>query len=93
MVKLSSKMVSLIKDDILTFLYSNQLKSFFTNHIATEIRRDNEYALKLLLDLKQQGLIEQVKKNKQGKNYLARVKWRIPPSVIQAYEQRNKPGN
>lgn len=90
MVKLSNQLINLIKDDILSHLYNNQLKSFFTNQIAKEIRRDNEYALKLLLELKEQGLVEQIKKNKQGKQYLARVKWRIPPNVIKAYEQRNK---
>ena len=34
--------------------------------------------------------VEHIKKNKQGKQYLARVKWRIPNHVIKAYEQRNR---
>ena len=93
MVRLSNQLINLIKDDIITYLYNNQLKSYFTNQIAKEVRRDNEFTLKLLIELKQQGLIEQINKNKLGKNYLARVKWRIPPDVIKAYEQRNKPSN
>ena len=93
MVKLSNQLINLIKDDIITFLYNNQLKSYFTSNIAKEIRRDNEFALKLLLELKEQGFVEHIKKNKQGRQYLARIKWRIPPNVITAYEQRNKQGH
>ncbi len=89
MVKLSTQLINLIKDDIISFLYNNQLRSYFTNEIAKEIRRDNEFALKLLSELQGQGFVEQIKKNKQGKQYLARIKWRIPNHVIKAYEQRN----
>ena len=90
MAKLSTKLINLIKDDIISHLYNNQIRSYFTNEIAKEIRRDNEFALKLLSELQEQGLVEQIKKNKQGKQYLARVKWRIPNHVIKAYEQRNR---
>jgi len=90
MVRLSNQLINLIKEDIISHLYNNQLRSYFTNEIAKEIRRDNEYTLKLLSELQQQGLVEQIKKNKQGKQYLARIKWRIPNHVIKAYEQRNR---
>ncbi|MEK6860933.1 MAG: hypothetical protein AABY07_03085 [Nanoarchaeota archaeon] len=90
MVKLSTQLINLIKDDIISHLYNNQVRSYFTSEIAKEIRRDNEFALKLLTELQEQGLVEQIKKNKQGKKYLARVKWRIPNHVIKAYEQRNR---
>lgn len=90
MAKLSARTINLIKDDIISHLYNNQLRSYFTSQIAKEIRRDNEFALKLLSELQEQGLVEQIKKNKQGKQYLARIKWRIPNHVIKAYEQRNR---
>ncbi len=89
MVRLSDQLINLIKDDIISHLYNNQLKSFFTNELAREIRRDNEFTLQLLLGLEQQGMVEKIRKNKQGKQYLARIKWRIPNHVIKAYEQRN----
>ncbi len=89
MVRLSIQLINLLKDDIISHLYNNQLRSYFTNEIAKEIRRDNEFTLRLLSELKEQGFVEQIKKNKQGKTYLARVKWRIPNNVIKAYEQRN----
>jgi len=88
MVKLSKKTTGLLRDDIISVLYSNSLRPLFTNEIATELRRDNEFVKKLLLDLKKEGLVELVQKNNKGQNYLTHQKWRIPPKVLAAYKSQ-----
>lgn len=87
MVKLSEEKIKLLKDDIISLLYHSHLKPLFTNQIATELRRDNEFIKALLLDLENKGVVERVIKNSQGKSYSLRLKWRIPLKVRMAYEQ------
>ncbi len=88
MTKLSEKTKKLLKDDILSLLYNNPFKAMFTNEIAREIRRDNEFVKKLLLELKAMGLVENVKTNIRGKRYKKRMKWRIPLKLIKAMENK-----
>lgn len=90
MVKLSQKTTKLLKDDIISILYESPLTARFTNEIALELRRDNEFTKKLLLDLKKDGFVEESKKNSKGYQYLARTKWRIPPKILKAYESNRK---
>jgi len=80
MSKISDKTKILLKNDIMSILHEASLRSMYTFHIAQELRRDNEFTLKLLLELKKQKLVEEIKKGKHGE-YLARRKWRIPPKV------------
>ncbi len=93
MVKLSQKTTQLLKDDIISILYENPLAARFTNEIALELRRDNEFTKKILLELKKEGFVEEVKKNSKGYQYLARIKWRIPPKVLKAYESNKSRKN
>ena len=86
MVRLSQDKIKLLKDDILSILYESKFQPLFTNQIATDLRRDNEFTKLLLLELEKEGVVERVKKNKLGKAYLSRIKWMIPLSVRQAYE-------
>jgi predicted transcriptional regulator len=85
MVKLSNKMLDLIKDDIVSTLY-NSHESMFATEIAFEIRRDKEFVKKLLLELKKLGLVDEIKKNRKGYEYKERRRWRLKPHVISAYE-------
>jgi len=80
MSKISEKTKILLKNDIMSILHEASLKPLYTIAIADELRRDNEFTLKLLLELKDQNLVEEIKKGKRG-DYLARRKWRIPPKV------------
>ena len=93
MVKLSQKTIQLLKDDIISILYENSLAARFTNEIALELRRDNEFTKKILLELKKEGFVEEIKKNNKGYQYLARIKWRIPPKVLKAYESNKSRKN
>ena len=82
MVKLSSKTLNLLKDDIISILYENNLKPLLTKEIASELRRDKEFTKTLLNELKQQGILAEVKKNNKGKNYIKRIRWIIKPELI-----------
>ncbi len=85
MVKLSEKMIGLIKDDIVSVLY-NSPRALFANEIAWEVRRDKEFVKKMLLELKGLGLVEEIKKNFKGMEYKKRSRWRLKPNVVDAYE-------
>ena len=82
MVKLSKKTINLLKDDIVTVLYENPLKPMFTNEIAVALRRDNEFTKSLLLELREIGIITNIKMNKRKKEYLIRKKWVINHNIL-----------
>lgn len=85
MVALSKKTTELIKDDIVSVLY-NSPRAMFANEIARELRRDNEFVMGLLLELKKMGLVEEIMKSNRGVEYKERIRWRLRPKVIEAYE-------
>ena len=82
MVKLSNKTITLLKDDIISILYESQLKPLLTKEIALELRRDKEFTKNLLKELKQQGILVEIKKNNKGKDYIKRSRWIIKPNLI-----------
>ena len=82
MVKLSNKTITLLKDDIISILYESQLKPLLTKEIALELRRDKEFTRDLLKELKQQGILIEIKKNNKGKTYIKRSRWNIKPELI-----------
>jgi len=92
MVKLSKKTVDLLKDDVVSILYENSLKPLFTNEIAVLLRRDKGFVKRLLLELKELGVVENVGMNKRKKSYLLRQRWMIMPSVLKRFEERNFKG-
>jgi len=87
MSKISLNTINLLKDDIISILYENQLKPLLTIEVAKELRRDKEFTKKLLLELKQKGILNEIKKNNKGKEYLKRSKWLIKPSIINKYNE------
>ena len=87
MVRLSSKTINLLKDDILSILYENQLNPLLSIEIANELRRDKEFTKGLLLELKKQGILEEIKKNNKGKDYIKRSRWAIKKEVISKYNE------
>ena len=85
MVRLSEKTISLLKDDILSILYENQDRSMFTKGIARELRRDKEFTLHLLLEMKNVGWVDEViGKNSRG----IRKKWKISQELFEAWDKR-----
>ncbi len=76
-----------ISEQILAHLYSMNPKSVFTRHIAIEIARDEEFVKKLLYNLKEKGLVIEIKKNPKGRPYLKRVRWKLSDLAFQSYKK------
>jgi len=87
MSKISLNTINLLKDDIISILYENQLRPLLTIEVAKELRRDKEFTKKLLLELKQKGILNEIKKNNKGKDYIKRSKWLIKPNIINKYNE------
>lgn len=87
MPKISEKKVNKIKEEVLALLYEHPLNPLFTSEIAEEIIRDEEFTLKILKDLYGNGLINEIKTNQKGREFLARRKWALKPSVYAQYKQ------
>ena len=86
MVKLSNKTITLLKDDIISILYENNLKPLLTKEIALELRRDKEFTKALLNELKQQNILTEIKKNNKGKQYIKRSRWIINQEVLKKFQ-------
>lgn len=86
-MKISQEKRKKISEHILTFLYSNIPKPFFTSVIAKEIARDEEFVKKILLELKNKNLVAEVKKNPQGKPYKRRSRWKLSDAAYSAYKK------
>jgi len=86
MVKLSSKTLNLLKDDIISILYEDSLKPLLTIEIARELRRDKEFTKELLNKLKEQEILIEIKKNNKGKDYIKRSRWTINPEVLKKFQ-------
>ena len=85
-MKISNKKKEKIKEQILSYLFLENPKSIYTAHIAQEIARDEEFIKKLLLELKDKGLVLEIKKNKQGLNYKRRARWRLSEQAYNHYK-------
>ncbi len=75
-----------ISEQILAVLYSS-LKPLFTSQISQEIARDEEFTKKLLLEMKEQNFIIEIKKNPLGKIYLKRARWKLNNKIYEAYKK------
>ena len=84
MVRLSGNTISLLKEDILGILYENQDVNLFTKEIAKELRRDKEFTLQLLLEMKEAGWINEViGKSSRG----IRKKWKISKGLFEVWDK------
>ena len=86
-MKISDKKKEKISEQILATLYSKSPQALFTSQIAQEIARDEEFIKKILLKLKEKGLIIEIKKNPKGVNYLRRYRWRMSNKAYNAYRK------
>jgi len=86
MVALSKNTTGLIKDDIVSILYDSP-RAMFANEIATELRRDKEFIKRLLLELKEKAIVEEINKGMSGREYKERKRWKIREAVRKAFEE------
>jgi len=83
-----------ISEQILHHLFSISPSSSFTSSIANEIARDEEFTKSLLKELESKKLVIPISKNKDGKDYSKRMRWRMSSSAFEAYSKaQNKQNN
>ena len=87
MPRISEKKIKRIKEIILSFLFHNSPKAFFTYGIAQEIARDEEFCKRLLQELSKEELVVKVDKNSKGIKYLRRERWRLTNKAFKAYSE------
>jgi len=84
-VRLSGETTRLLKEDILSILNEDPGRSRFTKDIAKELRRDKEFTLKLLLEMKEMNWVEEVfGRNARGN----RKRWRINKELLKVWKER-----
>ena len=84
MVRLSESTISLLKEDILGVLNESK-RSMFTTEIAKELRRDKEFTLQLLLEMKKLNWVEEVYGRSARGN---RKRWRISNELINVWNKK-----
>lgn len=87
MSKISQKKVEKIKEEILSVLFEANMRGMFTKQISDEIARNDEFVLKLLLDMEQQNLVKQMKKTRKGTEFIRRKQWTLTDKAYEAYKQ------
>ncbi len=89
-MRISKEKRDKILEQILSYLYQVFPKYPFTAEIAKEIARDEEFIKKLLFELKDNGLIITIKKNRKGDIFSRRIKWRLTNKVYDIYHSKQK---
>jgi len=87
MPTISQKNKDKISEHILHYLFSIYPQSAFTNSIASETARDEEFTKFLLSELKKKNLIIEINKNPRGKEYTKRQRWRLSQEAFDAYKK------
>jgi predicted transcriptional regulator with HTH domain len=87
MPPVSDKKKDKISEQILHFLFEVSPQSKFTSQIAVEIARDEEFTKSILQGLGKKKLVVIVTKNKDGKDYLKRQRWRLSNEAYEIYKQ------
>lgn len=85
-MRLSQQKRDRISEQILSMLYHDFPKTFFTAEIAREIARDEEFIKALMNTLQDKKLVTCIKKNPEGEFYSRRQRWRISNGAYDAYK-------
>ena len=88
MPRVSDRKRTKIQEQIAHFLFSIAPSTKFTNEIAHEMARDEEFTKILLTDLAKKKIIVPISKNKDGKVFLKRQRWRLSNEAYEIYKQR-----
>ena len=87
-MKISKEKREKISEQILAHIFFQSPKALFTSHIAVELARDEEFIKKLLLELKGNKLLVEIKKNPLGTPYLRRSRWKLSDQTYSFYKQQ-----
>jgi hypothetical protein len=86
-MKVSEEKRAKISEQIMAFLYASNPKSFFISEIAKEMARDEEFVKDILLNLKKENLVVEIKKNPKGVSYLKRSRWKMSDIAYNIYRK------
>ncbi|MEK6889425.1 MAG: hypothetical protein AABW80_04955 [Nanoarchaeota archaeon] len=89
----SQKKRDKIAEQILHYLFTISPNSEFTNKIAQESARDEEFTKSLLLDLEKKKLVASIDKNSSGVRYLKRLRWRLSNEAYNVYKKHQSPSS
>jgi hypothetical protein len=89
-MKLSKTKKDRIAEQILAYLYHSFPIQPFTATISQEIARDEEFVKRILLDLKEKGLVVQIRKNSKGIAFTRRIRWTLSKRVYDVYSEKSK---
>ena len=87
-MRLSKQKRDKISEQILSYLYHTFPKQLFTAQIARELARDEEFIKTMLFELKEKGILQAIKKNKKGQDYVRRIRWQLTANAYNAYYQK-----
>ena len=91
MPRISKKKRSKIAEQILAHLYNMSPEPQFTNKIAEEIARDEEFTKSLLQELDSNKLLVKVTKGPNGQEYQRWERWRLSTAAFDAYKKYLNP--
>lgn len=88
MPKLSQVKQEKIAEHILHHLFTIAPQAIFTNHLAREVARDEEFTKKILQELEKKSLVTCIKKNSEGLPLKKRKRWRLSDKAYSAYRSQ-----
>ena len=91
MPEISKKKRSKIAEQILAHLYQSSPESQFTNKVAQEIARDEEFTKTLLQELESNKLVVKITKGPLGQDYQRWERWRLSNAAFEAYKKHLNP--
>jgi len=86
-MKISDQKKDKIKEHIIAILFKHSPQALFTSDIAHETARDEEFTKKILQEMKEQGFVNLVNMNQNGKLYSRRMRWRLNSQTYEAYKK------
>ena len=86
-MRLSKEKRDRIAEQILSHLYHEFPKTFFTAEISKILARDEEFVKSLMQELQDKKLVLCIRKNSQGQPYSRRCRWNLSPKAYDAYKQ------
>lgn len=86
MSRVSNKTFNKVAESVLAFLNERYPEPLTCREVAEEMARDNEFIKRVLEFLEKQGLIQQIYKSSEGRDYLRWTKWQLTPATKSKFE-------
>lgn len=90
MPAISTKTKDKISEQVLAYLFSMAPEPRYTNDVARELARDEEFIKSLLIELESKKLVVKVTKSSDGLEYARRQRWRLSNTAFDAYRRMQR---